>query len=121
MPTITVWGTGTPRREFIFVGDLADACFFIFERYSGESPLNVGTGEDITISDLARLVAQVIGYRGELVFDMSRPDGTPGKLLDSSKLATLGWSAQTPLAIGVEQTYADFLTKRGQRASKAGV
>jgi GDP-L-fucose synthase len=113
-PTVTVWGTGTPRREFIFVDDLADACILILERYSGESPLNVGTGEDITIIDLARLVAQLIGYRGELVFDPLRPDGTPRKLLNISKLTALGWKARTPLALGLERTYADFLTRNGR-------
>ena len=112
-PVVTVWGTGTPRREFIFVDDLADACILTLERYSGESPLNVGTGEDVTITDLARLIAQVVGYGGELVFDPSRPDGTPQKLLEISKLSALGWNALTPLAIGLERTYADFLTKEG--------
>ena len=112
-PMVTVWGTGTPRREFIFVDDLADACMLVLERYSGESPLNVGTGKEITITDLARLVAQVIGYRGELVFDPSRPDGTPRKLLNISKLRALGWKAHTPLAIGLERAYADFLARNG--------
>ncbi len=112
-PTVTVWGTGTPRREFIFVDDLADACILVLERYAGESPLNIGTGEDITITDLARLIAQVIGYRGELVFDMSRPDGTPRKLLNISRLGALGWKAHTPLPIGLERSYADFLAQGG--------
>jgi len=112
-PTVTVWGTGTPRREFIFVDDLADACILVLERYSGESPLNIGTGADIPITDLARLVTQVIRYRGELVFDPSRPDGTPQKLLDTSKLRALGWKAHTPLAIGLERTCADFLARHG--------
>ena len=84
------------------------------ERYSGESPVNIGTGEEITITDLARLISQVIGYRGELVFDPSRPDGTPRKLLNVSKLRALGWKARTPLAIGLERTYADFLALNGQ-------
>jgi dTDP-D-glucose 4,6-dehydratase len=113
-PTVNVWGAGTPRREFIFVDDLGDACVFVLEQYSGESPLNVGTGEDITIADLARLIAQVIGYRGELVFDMSRPDGTPRKLLNMSKLRALGWKAHTSLAIGLERSYADFLSRHGR-------
>ena len=113
-PTVTVWGTGTPRREFIFVDDLADACILVLERYSGESPLNIGTGEDITIIDLARLIAQVIGYRGELVFDMSRPDGTPQKLLNISRLRALGWKANTPLTLGLERSYADFLARHGR-------
>jgi GDP-L-fucose synthase len=112
-PTVTVWGTGTPRREFIFVDDLADACFLILERYAEESPLNIGTGEDITISDLARLIARVIGYGGELVFDMSRPDGTPQKLLNISRLKALGWKAKTPLTLGLKRSYADFLARHG--------
>ena len=113
-PTVTVWGTGTPRREFIFVDDLADACILILERYLGESPLNVGTGEDITITDLAGLITHVIGYRGKLVFDMSRPDGTPRKLLNTSRLRALGWHARTSLATGLERTYTDFLARNGR-------
>jgi GDP-L-fucose synthase len=110
-PSATVWGTGTPRREFIFVDDLAEACIVALEQYSGESHLNVGTGEDMTIADLARLIADVVGYRGELVFDTSRPDGTPRKLLDVSKLSALGWQARTPLRRGLESSYADFLAR----------
>jgi GDP-L-fucose synthase len=113
-PKVTVWGTGTPRREFIFVDDLADACVLVLERYSGESPVNVGTGEEITITDLAQRVAQVVGYRGEVIFDPSRPDGTPRKLLDISKLRALGWKSRTPLAIGLERTYADFDARNGR-------
>jgi GDP-L-fucose synthase len=112
-PTVTVWGTGTPRREFIFVDDLADACILVLERYAEESPLNIGTGEDIMIIDLARLIARVIGYRGELVFDMSRPDGTPQKLLNISRLKALGWKAKTPFTLGLERSYADFLARHG--------
>jgi GDP-L-fucose synthase len=113
-PTVAVWGTGTPRREFIFVDDLADACILVLERYAEELPLNIGTGEDITIIDLARLIARVIGYGGELVFDMSRPDGTPQKLLNISRLRALGWKAKTPLILGLERSYADFLARHGQ-------
>ena len=116
-PTVTVWGTGTPRREFIFVDDLADACILILERYSGESPLNVGTGEDVTITDLAQLIAQVVGYRGELVFDPSRPDGPPRKLLNISKLRALGWKAQTLLTVGLERSYAAFVAQAGGGAA----
>lgn len=114
LPSATVWGTGTPRREFIFVDDLADACILVLERYSGESPINIGTGEEITIAELGRLVAEVVGYRGELVFDPSRPNGTPQKLLNISKLRALGWKAQTPLAVGLARTYADFLARNGR-------
>jgi GDP-L-fucose synthase len=110
-PSVTVWGTGTPRREFIFVDDLAEACLIVLERYSGELPLNIGTGDDITIADLAHAIATIIGYRGELVFDASRPDGTPRKLLDVSKLEALGWKAHTPLQVGLEGSYADFISR----------
>jgi GDP-L-fucose synthase len=108
-----VWGTGTPRREFIFVDDVAAACVHILERYSAESHLNVGTGQDITIADLAHAVAKVVGYRGDLVFDTSRPDGTPQKLLDVSRLNALGWSSRTPLSAGLERSYADFVERDG--------
>ena len=108
-PKVTVWGTGTPRREFLAVDDLADACIFVMRHYSANEFVNIGTGEDITIADFARLVAEVVGYRGELVFDTSRPDGAPQKLLDVSQLAALGWRATTPLREGLERAYADFL------------
>ncbi len=113
-PSVTVWGTGTPRREFLAVDDLADACVFVMKHYSGDEFLNVGTGEDITIADFARLVAEVVGYAGEIKFDTSRPDGTPQKLLDVSKLAALGWRAKTPLHEGLKAAYADFLAGGGR-------
>jgi len=106
---VTVWGTGKPRREFLFVDDLADACVFLLENYSGEQHVNVGSGEEVTIAQFAALVADVVDYRGKLVFDPSRPDGVPRKLLDSSKLAAMGWRARTPLCTGLERTYAAFL------------
>jgi GDP-L-fucose synthase len=106
---VKVWGTGKPFREFLFVDDLADACLFVLEHYSDEQHVNVGSGAEVTIADFARLVADVIGYRGALTFDPSRPDGVPRKLLDSSKLARLGWRAQTSLRAGLEQAYAAFL------------
>jgi GDP-L-fucose synthase len=106
---VGVWGTGKPRREFLFVDDLADACVFLLENYSGEQHVNVGSGEEVTIAQFATLVAEVVGYRGEVVFDPSRPDGVPRKLLDSSKLAGMGWLARTPLRTGLERTYAAFL------------
>ena len=108
-PKVTVWGTGKPRREFLAVDDLADACIFVMRHYSADEFVNIGTGEDITIADFARLVAEVVGYRGELVFDTSRPDGAPQKLLDVSQLAALGWRATTPLREGLKRAYADFL------------
>ena len=108
-PTMTVWGTGWPRREFLAVDVLADACVFVMKHYSADGFLNVGTGQDITIAEFAQLVADVVGYRGRLVFDTSRPDGVPQKLLDVSKLTQLGWRAKTPLREGIAATYADFL------------
>lgn len=108
-PTVTLWGTGTPRREFLHVDDLADACVYLMRHYSGEEPVNVGTGEDITIRELAELVREIVGYGGEIRFDPTMPDGTPRKLLDVSKLASLGWRARIPLRRGIEDTYAWFL------------
>ena len=108
-PAVNVWGTGTPRREFLFIDDLADACVFILEHYSGESHLNVGSGQEMTIADFAKLVAEIVDYKGKLVFDTSRPDGTPRKLLDSSKLIEMGWQPRTSLREGLELTYLEFL------------
>jgi len=107
--SVQVWGTGKPFREFLFVDDLADACVFILEQYSDEEHVNVGTGEELSIAEFAKLVAEVVGYRGALVFDPSRPDGMPRKLLDSSKLARMGWRARTPLRAGLAQAYAAFV------------
>jgi GDP-L-fucose synthase len=107
----TIWGTGAPRREFLFVDDLADACAFILTRYTDEQHLNIGSGEEVTIADLARLVAETVGYEGRLVFDTSQPDGTPRKLLDASRLTALGWRPRTSLRDGLARTYAAFLTK----------
>ena len=108
-PQVTVWGTGTPKREFLSVDDLADACVFVMKNYSAEQFLNVGTGEDVTIGEFARAVAATVGYKGEIVFDTARPDGTPRKLLDVSKLAVLGWRAKIPLRDGLNAAYSDFL------------
>jgi GDP-L-fucose synthase len=108
-PTVTVWGTGTPRREFLFVDDLADACAFALEHYTGESHLNVGSGEEVTIADAGKLIAEIINYEGNLVFDSSRPDGTPRKFLDSSRLNEMGWRPRTSLRDGLELTYSEFL------------
>ena len=109
-PTVVVWGTGTPRREFLYVDDFADACVFILKNYSASQFVNIGAGADLTIANLARTVAEVVGYRGELVYDRSKPDGTPRKLLDVSRLSALGWKATTSLREGLEKAYADFLT-----------
>src|SRR6266700_1597203 len=97
---VVVWGTGTPRREFLYVAHLADACVHRMKTYSSDELINIGTGEDVTIAEFARLVAAVVGYTGEISFDPSRPDGTPRKLLDIERLAKLGWRATTPLGEG---------------------
>jgi GDP-L-fucose synthase len=109
--SVAVWGTGSPRREFLAVDDLADACVFVMKCYSDFEFLNVGTGEDTTIAEFARLVADVVGYRGKIGFDTSRPDGTPRKLLDVSRINALGWRATTPLREGLQHMYADFLER----------
>ncbi len=116
-PTVTVWGTGRPRREFLAVDDLADACVFALKNYSGDQFLNVGTGRDITIADFAKLVADVVGYAGEIDFDRSRPDGAPQKLLDVSRLAQLGWTAQTNLRGGIAVAYQDYRTSAAYQSS----
>lgn len=113
-PSVTVWGTGTPRREFLHVDDLADACVFLLRTYSGEGIVNVGRGEDIPIIDFARLVANVVGYRGEIVLDPTRPDGTPRKLVDVTRLTALGWTARIGLQDGLRSTYDDFLAGHGR-------
>ncbi len=113
-PSVSVWGTGKPLREFMAVDDLADACVFVMQNYSGDTFLNIGSGEEVSIGDFARLVAEVVGYRGELVFDTTRPDGTPRKLLDVSRLRALGWRARTPLREGLAAAYADFLAGGGR-------
>ena len=118
-PTVTIWGTGRPRREFLAVDDLADACVYVLKHYSGFKFLNVGTGKDITIAEFAQLVADVIGYRGKFIFDTSRPDGAPQKLLDISELTRLGWRAKIPLSEGITAAYADFLATAGHRELNA--
>ena len=107
----TIWGTGAPLREFLDVDDLADACIHILKHYSDGAPINVGSGQEISIAAFARLVAEVVGYDGELAFDASRPDGVPRKLLDASRLASLGWRAKTPLREGLATAYADYLAR----------
>jgi GDP-L-fucose synthase len=114
---VVVWGTGTPRREFLHVDDLADACLFLMERYDSEEWINVGWGEDIAIAELARLVGQVVGFSGELRFDHDKPDGTPRKLLDVSRLRSLGWAPRIPLREGIEGTYRWF-TEHGVHARR---
>ncbi len=109
--TFPIWGTGSPRREFLYVDDLADACVRLMEMGVGEGLYNVGTGTDVTIRELAHLVMDVVGFRGELAFDASKPDGTPRKLLDVSRMRELGWSAKVELHEGVARAYADFLSR----------
>lgn len=106
---IVVWGTGNPRREFLYVDDCANACLHLMKYYSGESHINIGCGEDITIMELTRLVMKVIGYDGPIITDPSKPDGTPRKLMDVSRLKSLGWQASTPLDEGITRSYAAFL------------
>jgi GDP-L-fucose synthase len=108
-PTTTAWGTGTPRREFLYVDDLADACIFLLKHYSDSQFVNVGTGKDTSIAEFAEMVADVVGYRGKIIFDPSKPDGTPRKLLDVSKLSAFGWAPKVSLHEGLEKAYADML------------
>jgi GDP-L-fucose synthase len=113
---VVVWGTGTPRREFLYVDDLADACVHLMKTYSSDELVNIGTGEDITIAEFARMVAAVVGYTGAISFDPSRPDGTPRKLLDIERLAKLGWRATTPLGEGIKLAYQAYLSETNQAA-----
>lgn len=114
-PSVTIWGTGTPRREFLHVDDLADAIVFLLERYDGEEHVNVGSGRDIAIAELAGLVADVVGYHGVIRYDPSRPDGTPRKLLDCGRLKRLGWRSRISLREGLIETYADFARRGSTR------
>jgi GDP-L-fucose synthase len=111
-----VWGTGTPRREFLYVDDLADACVHLMKTYSDTELVNIGTGEDITIAEFARVVAAAVGYTGEISFDPSRPDGTPRKWLDIGRLAKLGWRARTSLEDGIRLAYQAFLSETKEAA-----
>ena len=104
-PRVVVWGTGTPKREFLYVEDLADACVFLMTQYDGRDIVNIGTGEELSIAELATLIARVVNYEGRIAFDHSRPDGTPRKLSDVSRLSALGWRATTKLEEGVAETY----------------
>ena len=107
-----MWGTGTPRREFLHVDDLARACELLLERYDDPAPINVGVGEDLTIAELAELVADIVGYEGERLFDPTKPDGTPRKLLDVHRINELGFTAQIPLEQGIRSTYEWYLDQR---------
>jgi GDP-L-fucose synthase len=106
---VTIWGTGTPRREFLFADDLADACYYLMQEYNEEGLINIGTGEDISIKDLAYLIKKITGYTGDILFDETKPDGTPRKLMDVSKLTSRGWKYKIDLQEGIKLAYADFL------------
>jgi GDP-L-fucose synthase len=110
-PEVNIWGTGSPRREFLHVDDLADACLFLMLNYDSAEIVNVGTGVDVTIRELAEMIQRVTGFKGRLVFDASKPDGTPRKLLDVSKLSGLGWKASIPLERGLKETYAWYRSR----------
>lgn len=105
---VTIWGTGTPRREFLHADDLADACVYLMEHYDQEGLVNIGTGTDLTITELAMMVRDIVGFDGELIYDASKPDGTPRKLMDVSKLSNLGWSHKIGLREGLEKVYAEY-------------
>lgn len=107
--TVTLWGTGNPRREFLFVDDLAEALVFLMHQYEDNDWINVGTGEDISIKELAQTIQEIVGYQGQIIWDTTKPDGTPRKLLDVSKINQLGWKAKTSLKDGIEQTYNWYL------------
>ncbi len=107
--SFTVWGTGTPRREFLYVDDLADACVFLMKEYLQNETINVGSGQEVTIRELAETLKDAVGFKGELVFDASKPDGTPRKLLDVSRLHALGWKTKVSLKEGISRSYEDFL------------
>jgi len=102
---VVLWGTGTPKREFLYIDDLADACVFLMKRYDGSEIVNIGVGEDISISELAALIKEIVAYEGDVIYDASKPDGTPRKLLDVSRLHSLGWKAKTGLREGIAKTY----------------
>ncbi|WP_346320433.1 GDP-L-fucose synthase [Chitinophaga sp. YIM B06452] len=111
-PSVTVWGTGTPKREFLFADDLADACVYLMHHYDGAETINVGTGEDLSIRELAETVKAVTNYEGDILFDSSKPDGTPRKLLDVSRLHNLGWKHSVDLQTGLHLAYSDFVKKQ---------
>ena len=108
-PTVTVWGSGKPLREFLHVDDCAEACLYLMEHYDGEEIVNIGVGEDVSIADLARMVGEAVGYQGEIVYDASKPDGTPRKLVDTTKINGLGWRAGISLQEGIKKTYQWFV------------
>ena len=108
-PSVTIWGSGTPLREFLHADDCADGCVFLLEHYSGAEHVNVGSGEELTIADLAHLICEELGYQGTLQFDTTKPDGTPRKLMSSERLAAMGWTRKIALRDGIRATYQWFL------------
>jgi GDP-L-fucose synthase len=108
---VNIWGSGTPKREFLHADDLADACIYLMNNYSDAGLVNIGTGEDISISDLAGLIQKVVGYEGNIVYDSTKPDGTPRKLMDVSKLTGLGWTFSTSLEKGLELVYKEYQSR----------
>lgn len=107
--SVEIWGTGTPKREFLYVDDLADACVFLMQNYSGNEIVNIGTGQDVTIAELSVVISKVVGYKGNIYYNTEMPDGTPRKLLDVSKLEEIGWKYSTSLKEGIEKTYKDYV------------
>jgi GDP-L-fucose synthase len=118
-PKVIIWGTGNPTREFLYSDDLADACIFLMEKHTGNDIVNIGSGIEVTIRDLARHVQEAVGYEGKIEFDVTKPDGTPRKLLDCSKLHAMGWRHKVELDEGIKQAYEDFVTMLGDK-EKAG-
>ncbi len=113
LPSVEMWGTGTPMREFLHADDLGDACVFLMNSYDGEKFVNIGSGTDLTIKDLALLIKDIVGFKGEIIHDLSKPDGTPRKLMDVSYLHSLGWKHKIELPEGIKQVYDDFKKKEG--------
>lgn len=113
LPSVEMWGTGTPMREFLHADDLGDACVFLMNTYDGEQFVNIGSGTDLTIKDLALLIKDIVGFKGDIVHDLSKPDGTPRKLMDVSYLHSLGWKHKIELPEGIKQVYEDFKNKEG--------
>lgn len=111
-PTVTIWGTGKALREFLYADDLADACTYLMNHYSGDQTVNIGTGKEVSIGELAQIIKEVVGYEGEFEFDTTKPDGTPRKLLDVSKLESCGWKYKTELHDGIRLAYQDFLDNK---------
>jgi len=110
-PTVSIWGTGTPRREFLHVDDLADACYFLLQNYNEQGLVNIGCGSDVSIKELAEMIVEEVGYKGQLLFDSTKPDGTPRKLMDVSKIKNLGWKPLYDLQKGIEKTIVEVINQ----------